>query len=153
MEKLDINSLKKVKQSKKSSSSEKAEKGTVTIRQKGNSYEARIRLELKFVVEGVEKNPRLSRSGATQEIAKRRLAQLIVETYIIKQQIKITETSLFTEECENNLKDFAEFNQVKDDYLAHNCVNSFVDFGSLGVLWLNYKKEYINPSTRKKNKS
>ena len=36
----------------------KAEKGTVTVRKRGNSFEARIRLELK---KGAEKKPRLSR--------------------------------------------------------------------------------------------
>ena len=60
----------------------KAEKGTVTVRKRGNSFEARIRLELK---KGAEKNPRLSRSGTTEEIARKRLAQLIIDTYIVKQ--------------------------------------------------------------------
>jgi len=62
---------------------DKAEKGTVTVRQRGNSYEARVRLELKKVMKGVEKNPRLSRSGPTEEIARRRLAQFIIDTYLI----------------------------------------------------------------------
>ena len=39
---------------------------------------------------GDEKIPRLSRSGTTEEIARRRLAQLIIDTYIIKQNIDIT---------------------------------------------------------------
>lgn len=36
---------------------DKAEKGTVTVRQRGNSFEARIRLELKNKMKGVDNNP------------------------------------------------------------------------------------------------
>ena len=68
----------------KNTKTEKAEKGTVTVRQRGNSFEARVRLELKKVMKGVENNPRLSRSGPTEEIARRRLAQFIIDTYLIK---------------------------------------------------------------------
>ena len=67
---------------KNSKNNVKAERGTVTIRQRGNSFEARIRLELK---KGGDKNPRLSRSGPTEEIARQRLAQLIIDTYVVKQ--------------------------------------------------------------------
>lgn len=150
MEKLNTNNI-KIKHSKKSGSSEKAEKGTVTVRQKGNSFEARIRLELKYTVGGDEKNPRLSRSGTTEEIARRRLAQLIIDTYIIKQNIDITETSLFSDDCENNLKNFNEYNEAKEDFISHRCINSAIDFGNLAVLWLNFKKDYVNPSSRKEN--
>ena len=100
---------------------------------------------------GDVKNPRLSRSGTTEEIARRRLAQLIIDTYIIKQNIDITETSLFSDDCENNLKNFNEYNEAKEDFISHRCINSAIDFGNLAVLWLNFKKDYVNPSSRKEN--
>ena len=106
----------------------KAEKGTVTIRQRGNSFEARIRLELKKGKKGEDGNPRLSRSGATEEIARTRLAQLIIETYIVKQNYEITEENVFSEECEENLKNFSEYREAKEDVILHKGVHSCINF-------------------------
>lgn len=87
----DIGSNAKIK---KTQNKEKAEKGSVAIRKKGNSFEARIRLELKKEMKGVDRNPRLSRSGVTEEIARTRLAQLIVEKYLIKQNSEKIEENI-----------------------------------------------------------
>ena len=131
---------------KTNKNNEKAEKGTVTIRQRGNSFEARIRLELK---KGGDKNPRLSRSGPTEEIAKQRLAQLIIDTYIIKQNYEIVEESVFSDNCEENLKSFSEYRDAKEDVILHKGIHSCINFYDFAVMWLNYKKEYVNPSTGK----
>lgn len=127
-----------------------AEKGTVSVRQRGNSFEARIRLELKQSMKGVDKNPRLSRSGLTEEIAKRRLAQLIVDKYLIKADTEIIKENIFSDVCEENLKEFAEYKEAKEELILHRGVNSGITFDNFAVIWLNYKKEYINPSTGKK---
>ena len=50
---------------------QRAPKGSVTVRKKGNSYEARVTLELVNIMEGVDKNPRLSRTAKTEEDAKK----------------------------------------------------------------------------------
>lgn len=144
MEKINNRSV--VIKSNKNKIKDKAEKGTVTIRQRGNSFEARIRLELK---KGVDSNPRLSRSGATEEIARKRLAQLIIDTYIVKQNYEIVEENIFSEECEKNLKEFAEYRDAKEDVILHKGVHSCINFYDFSVMWLNYKKSYVNPSTGK----
>ena len=135
---------------KKADATEKAEKRTVTIRKKGNSFEARIRLELKKVMKGVDKNPRLSRSGVTEEIARTRLAQLIIEKYLIKQNSETIEENVFSEECEENLRCFDEFVKAKEDVMIHKGINSCISFGEFAIIWLNYKKDFVNPSTGKK---
>ena len=124
----------------------KAEKGTVTVRKRGNSFEARIRLELK---KGAEKNPRLSRSGTTEEIARKRLAQLIIDTYIVKQNYEIVEESVFSDDCEENLKSFSAYRDAKADVLLHKGLHSCINVYDFAVMWLNYKKEYVNPSSGK----
>lgn len=134
----------------KTENSEKAEKGTVTVRQRGNSFEARIRLELKQTMKGVDKNPRLSRSGLTEELARKRLAQLIIDTYLLKQNYEVVEESIFSDECEKNLKDFAEYREVKENVILHHGINSCINFGDFAVIWLNYKKDYVNPSNGKR---
>ena len=128
---------------------DKAEKGTVTVRQRGNSFEARIRLELKNTMKGVEQNPRLSRSGTTEEIARKRLAQLIIDTYIVKQNYEITEETMFSDECENNLKEFEEYRNAKEDVMLHKGINSCISFADFSVIWLNHKKNTVNPNTGK----
>lgn len=141
--------VKMVKNTKeKKENSEKAEKGTVTVRKRGNSYEARIRLELKHMIRGLEKNPRLSRSGTTEEIARLRLAELIIETFIIK-NIETIQDGLFSAECEENLKSFTEYANAKERILNNKIPNVSISFADFSVMWLNYKKELINPSTGK----
>ena len=51
---------------------QRAPKGTVTIRKKGNSYEARVTLALNSIMEGVDKNPRLSRTARSEQEARKR---------------------------------------------------------------------------------
>ncbi len=147
MEKLKVNKISKIS---KNSTSERADKGTVTIRQRGNSFEARIRLELKNKMKGVNNNPRLSRSGASEELARKRLAELIIDTYLIKQNHELVEETVFTEECENNLKDFSEYLDAKEDVILHHGINSCINFADFSVMWLNYKKDYINPTNGKR---
>lgn len=127
----------------------KAEKGTVTVRQRGNSFEARVRLELKNKMKGVDNNPRLSRSALTEELAKKRLADLIIDKYLIKQNHELVEESVFSEECEENLKYFAEYRDAKEDITLHHGINSCISFANFAVKWLNYKKDYVNPTTGK----
>lgn len=133
-----------------SNKNDKAEKGTVTVRQRGNSFEARIRLELKNKMKGVDNNPRLSRSGQTEELARKRLAQLIIDTYLVKQNCELVEESVFTADCEDNLKGFAEYRDAKEDVILHRGINSCISFADFSVMWLNYKKEFVNPTTGKK---
>lgn len=128
----------------------KAEKGTVTIRKRGNSFEARVRLELKNKLKGVDCNPRLSRSAQTEQLARQRLAELIIDTYLIKQNHELVEESVFSEECEENLKYFPEYKDAKEDVILHRGISSCINFADFAVMWLNYKKEYINPTTGKK---
>lgn len=141
--------VKMIKNTKeKKENSEKAEKGTVTVRKRGNSYEARIRLELKHMIRGLEKNPRLSRSGTTEEIARLRLAELIVETFIIK-NIDTVQDGFFSDECEENLENFTEYTDARERVLNNKVPNVSISFADFSVMWLNYKKELINPSTGK----
>ena len=128
----------------------KAEKGTVTIRKRGNSFEARVRLELKNKLKGADCNPRLSRSAQTEQLARQRLAELIIDTYLIKQNHELVEESVFSEECEENLKYFPEYKDAKEDVILHRGISSCINFADFAVMWLNYKKEYINPTTGKK---
>lgn len=134
----------------KTKSSEKAEKGTVTVRQRGNSFEARIRLELKQTMKGVDKNPRLSRSAKAEELARKRLAQLIIDTYLLKQNFEVVKENVFSDECEKNLKNFTEYKEAKENLILNNGINSCINFGDLSIMWLNYKKDFVNPSTGKK---
>lgn len=129
---------------------EKSEKGTVTVRQRGNSFEARIRLELKNKMKGVDNNPRLSRSGLTEELARKRLAELIIDTYLVKTNHELVEESVFSEDCEENLKYFTEYREAKEDITLHRGINSCISFADFAVIWLNYKKDYVNPTTGKK---
>lgn len=145
-----INNKRAVRTDIKYKSSDKAEKGTVTVRQRGNSFEARIRLELKNKLKGVDNNPRLSRSGLTEELARKRLAELIIDTYLVKQNYELVEESVFTDDCEKNLKDFIEYREAKEDVILHRGINSCISFADFSVMWLNYKKEYVNPTNGKK---
>ena len=129
---------------------DKAEKGTVTIRRRGNSFEARIRLELKNKMKGVDNNPRLSRSALTEELARKRLAELIIDTFLIKGNHELVEDSVFSEDCEENLKYFPEYRDAKEDVTLHRGINSGISFADFAVMWLNYKKDYVNPTTGKK---
>ena len=137
--------------SPKTNTSQSAEKGTVSIRKRGNSYEARIRLDIKAnYLKGGDKNPRLTRSGITEDIAKQRLAQLIIDKYLVKSNQEIVDEEVFSDECEKNLKGFSEYMTLKEDFVLHHGVNSFVSFDELARIWLNFKRDAVNPSTGKK---
>ena len=66
---------------------QRAPKGSVTIRQKGNSFEARVTLELVTIMKGVDTNPRLSRTAKTEEDAKKRLGEHIVDVLLQAQRM------------------------------------------------------------------
>ncbi len=94
---------------------QRAPKGTVTIRKKGNSYEARVTLALNSIMEGVDKNPRLSRTARSEQEARKRLGELITDVYFdIKRNSTIPNVKVFTEECSSELNKFAEFNEEKE---------------------------------------
>jgi integrase len=132
------------------SKTKKAEKGTVTVRKRGNSFEARIRLELKNKMKGVDCNPRLSRSAQTEALARQRLAELIIEKYLVKQNHELVQKNIFSDDCEENLKNFNEYRNAKEDINLHNGISSTISFANFAVMWLNYKKDHINPTTGKK---
>ena len=68
---------------------QRAPKGTVTVRTKGNSFEARVTLDLTAVMEGVDKNPRLSRTAKTEKGARERLGEEIANIYFkIQKQVQ-----------------------------------------------------------------
>lgn len=93
---------------------QRAPKGTVTIRKKGNSYEARVTLSLNSIMEGVDKNPRLSRTARSEQEARKRLGKLITDVYFdIKRNSTIPNVKVFTEECSSELNKFTEFNEEK----------------------------------------
>lgn len=54
-----------------------------------------MRLELKNKLKGADCNPRLSRSAQTEQLARQRLAELIIDTYLIKQNHELVEESVF----------------------------------------------------------
>ena len=66
---------------------QRAPKGTVTVRTKCNSYEARVTLDLTSVMEGIEKNPRLSRTAKTEKEARRRLGEEIANILKFKNKL------------------------------------------------------------------
>ena len=75
-----------------------APKGTVTVRSKANSFEARVTLDLTAIMEGVEKNPRLSRTAKTEKEARQRLGEEIANIYF-KIQKQIHSDKVFSDEC------------------------------------------------------
>ena len=93
---------------------QRAPKGTVTIRKKGNSFEARVTLALNSIMEGVDRNPRLSRTARSEKEARKRLGELITDVYFdIKRKSAVPNVKVFTEECSSELNKFTEFNEEK----------------------------------------
>lgn len=89
-------------------------KGQVSIRNKKNGKEARVTLQLN--IKGVE-NPRLQKYGATEEIARKRLAEAIVLTYIELQKSKqFANIQVFSPECQMELNKFDEYMEIVKDY-------------------------------------
>ena len=93
-------------------SRQRAPKGSVTVRKKGNSFEARVTLELVSIMEGVDKNPRLSRTAKTESEAKKRLGKLIADVYYEAQK-KSNNNKVFSDECNKELERFEEYKEEK----------------------------------------
>lgn len=98
---------------------ERTKKGEVSIRNKKNGKEARVTLQLN--IPGVE-NPRLQKYGATEEIARKRLAEAIVLTYIELQKNKqFANMQVFSPECQMELNKFDEYmDSIKQYQLKAN---------------------------------
>lgn len=98
---------------------EKNKKGNVTIRNKKNGKEARVTLQLN--IPGI-KNPRLEKYGATEEIARKKLAEAILLTYIQVQKSKqYANIQVFSPECQMELEKFDEYMEcVKQHQLQNN---------------------------------
>lgn len=93
---------------------DRTKKGEITVRSKKNGKEARVTLQLN--VPGV-KNPRLERYGATEEIARKRLAEAILLTYIELQKNKaFANVQVFSPECQIELNKFDEYMQCVKEY-------------------------------------
>ena len=129
---------------------QRAPKGTVTIRKKGNSYEARVTLALNSIMEGVDKNPRLSRTARSEKEARKRLGELITDVYFdIKRNSKIPNVKVFTEECSSELNKFTEFNEEKAKRKIEILADDYTLFPNIAKEWLNWKKNQVNPTTNK----
>ena len=74
----------------------------------------------------------------------------LVKDFLVKQNYELVEESVFTDDCEKNLKDFIEYREAKEDVILHRGINSCISFADFSVMWLNYKKEYVNPTNGKK---
>lgn len=93
---------------------QKVKKGQISIRNKKNGKEARVTLQLN--IPGM-KNPRLEKYGATEEIARKRLAEAIVLTYIEVQKNKeFANMQVFSPECQMELNKFDEYMQYVKEY-------------------------------------
>lgn len=112
--------MEKVKSTSKTKfKKERTKKGEVSIRDKKNGKEARVTLQLN--IPGVE-NPRLQKYGATEEIARKRLAEAIVLTYIELQKNKqFANMQVFSPECQMELNKFDEYmDSIKQYQLKAN---------------------------------
>ena len=93
---------------------ERTKKGEVSIRDKKNGKEARVTLQLN--IPGIE-NPRLQKYGATEEIARKRLAEAILLTYIELQKNKqFANIQVFSPECQIELNKFDEYMEFVKQY-------------------------------------
>lgn len=126
-------------------------KGTVTIRKKGNSYEARVTLELASVMQGVDRNPRLSRTALTEKDARKRLGELIVDVYFNAQKKSMNfEKNVFSDECTIQLDKFQEYRDAKIGRNIKEMAQEYTKFINVGLNWLNWKKNQVNPCNNKK---
>ncbi len=127
---------------------QRAPKGTVTVRPKGNSYEARVTLDLNSITEGVEKNPRLSRTAKSEKDARKRLGEEIANIYFKIQQQTHTE-KVFSDECANELEKFDEFREEKSRKKMVELADEYALFPNIAKEWLNWKKHQVNPGSNK----
>ncbi|MCI9245642.1 MAG: site-specific integrase [Clostridia bacterium] len=97
----------KTAKTKMEKETEYGKKGQVHVRNKKNGKEARVTLQLNIA--GVS-NPRLSRYGSTEEIAKKRLAEAILLTYIeVQKNYQLANRQVFSPECQAELEKFDEY--------------------------------------------
>lgn len=129
-------------------SRQRAPKGTVTIRTKGNSFEARVTLDLTAIVKGVDKNPRLSRTAKTEKEARERLGEEIANIYFKIQKQMHTE-KVFSDECAEELDHFEEFKEQKSKRKIIELADDYTLFPNIAKEWINWKKKQINPSSNK----
>lgn len=93
---------------------ERTKKGEVSVRDRKNGKEARVTLQLN--IPGME-NPRLSKYGSTEEIARQRLAEAIVLTYIeIQKNKEFANIQIFSPECQIELNKFDEYMECVKRY-------------------------------------
>lgn len=110
MKKIETITQSKLKKVKKT----KTDKGIITVRDKKNGKEARVTLQLN--IPGL-KNPRLAKYGSTEEIARKRLAEAILLTYIELQKNKeFANIQVFSPECQMELNKFDEYMQYVKEY-------------------------------------
>ncbi len=129
---------------------QRSPKGTVTIRKKGNSYEARVTLEIASVIKGIDKNPRLSRTALTEKEARKRLGELIVDMYFEAQKQSMNmDSKVFSDECVVELDKFTEYRQAKQQRNFKELAEEYTLFTNISKDWLNWKKDKVNPTTNK----
>ncbi len=110
---------------------QRAPKGTVTIRKKGNSYEARVTLALNSIMEGVDKNPRLSRTARSEQEARKRLGELITNVYfdikrnVIKKREKMNNLQ-YGQEWDNN--EYVFLNTIGTPYVLERLTKKITEF-------------------------
>lgn len=93
---------------------ERTKKGEVSVRDRKSGKEARVTLQLN--IPGME-NPRLAKYGATEEIARQRLAEAIVLTYIeIQKNKEFANIQIFSPECQIELNKFDEYMECVKRY-------------------------------------
>ena len=111
--------MERVRTAKTKMKKEKTKKGQISVRNKKNGKEARVTLQLN--IDGVP-NPRLSKYGDTEEIARKRLAEAILLTYIETQKkSKMANMQVFSPECQAELEKFDEYMEcVKQNQLQAN---------------------------------
>ncbi len=127
---------------------QRAPKGCVTVRKKGNSYEARITLALNSLMEGVDKNPRLSRTAKTDKEARQRLGELIAKVYWDIQKNSGNE-KVFSDECSRELDNFQEYKEEKAKRKVVELAEDYTLFPNMAKEWINWKKQQVNPNTNK----
>lgn len=112
-----IESTAKIKLQKK-----RAKKGEVSVRDKKNGKEARVTLQLN--IPGVP-NPRLNKYGATEEIAKKKLAEAILLKHIEVQKNKqFANIQVFSPECQEELEKFDEYMERIAQYESSKLVSN-----------------------------
>lgn len=127
---------------------ERAPKGTVTVRTKANSFEARVTLDLTAITEGVGKNPRLSRTAKSEIEARKRLGEEIANIYFEVQK-RVQREKIFSDECSQQLEYFAEYKEAKIKREMVELADDYTLVPNMAKEWLNWKKVQVNPNTNK----